>query len=170
MNPRIARVTAIFGLSAILIGCAAGASPSPASSIAAASGSGASQAALPAGFPIGSWTTTITEEDLEAAGLSGAAVSAENTGVFTLDMAADGTWTTTQVSSSTVKWPVFRGTWAATGPDSFSQTTDFPAEFEGDVVDFTWQVEDGKLIIEVSTPPDPVLPVIMESHPWDPAG
>jgi hypothetical protein len=66
-----------------------------------------------------------------------------------------------------VKWPVVRGTWTATGADTFSQTTDFPADFAGDVVDFTWRIDDGKLVLRVPEPPDPILPVIMETHPWE---
>jgi hypothetical protein len=123
---------------------------------------------LPPGFPIGSWTTTITADDLRAAGLTDAAAIAENAGVFTLEMADDGTWTTTQVTDVPVKWPIFRGTWVATGPDTFRQTTGFPSDFAEDVVDFAWRVENGNLQIELPDPPDPVLPVIMESHPWTP--
>jgi hypothetical protein len=167
MNRHVARATTILGLAMALIGCSAGASSSPVTSAPAPAGSPATAASLPADFPIGSWTTTITEDDLRAAGVTEAAGLAENAGTFTLEMAADGTWTTTQDSDAVVKWPVFRGTWASTGPDSFSQTTDFPADFAGDIVDFTWRTEGGKLVLDLPAPPDPVLPVIMESHPWE---
>jgi CheY-like chemotaxis protein len=130
----------------------------------------ASAAAIPADFPFGSWTTTITEDDLRAGGLTGEGLQAENAGVFTLTMAEDGTWTTAQVSDVPLRWPVFKGTWTATGPDGFSQLTTFPTDFAGDVVDFTWKIVNGSLILKVVTPPDPVLPVVMESHPWQPAG
>jgi hypothetical protein len=56
----------------------------------------------------------------------------------------------------------------ATGANSFRQTTTFPADFAGDVVDFTWAIEDGALLIRVTDPPDPVLPIVMESHSWLP--
>ncbi|HEX7223513.1 MAG TPA: hypothetical protein VF231_09685 [Candidatus Limnocylindrales bacterium] len=167
MNTRVARATTIFGLAMALIGCSAASSPSPATSAESPAGSRVSAASLPADFPIGSWTTTITEDDLRAAGLTESAAFAENAGSFTLEMAADGTWTTTQVSDVAVKWPVFRGTWAATGRDTFSQTTEFPADYAGDIVDFSWRIDDGKLVLQVPEPPDPVLPIIVESHPWE---
>lgn len=123
---------------------------------------------VPSGFPIGAWTTTITEDDLLEAGISGGEIG-ENAGVFTTTLAADGTWTTAQESDVTVRWPVFRGTWTVTGPDTFSQRTDFPADFAGDVVHFRWEIVDGNLVLEVLDPPDHVLPIVTETHPWTPA-
>jgi hypothetical protein len=127
-------------------------------------------AALPVDFPIGSWTTTLTEADLRAGGVTGEGEIAENAGTFTLTMAADGTWTAAQVTSVPVRWPVFKGTWTATGPDGFTQVTTFPQDYAGDSVDFTWRIENGSLVLKVVNPPDPILPVVMESHPWQPAG
>jgi hypothetical protein len=127
-------------------------------------------ATVPVGFPIGSWTTTITEADLRAGGVTGEGELGENAGDITLVMSEDGTWSTTQVSELPLRWPVFQGTWTPKGPDGFTQTTTFPADFAGDVVDFTWKVEDGGLILKVVNPPDPILPILMESHPWQPAG
>jgi hypothetical protein len=129
-----------------------------------------SAAGIPAGFPLGAWTTTITEDDLRAAGVTDAGELNENTGEFTLTMSEDGTWTTAQVTDAPVRWPVFEGTWTATGPGGFSQVTTFPTDFSGDVVDFTWKIDDGSLILKVVTPPDHILPIIMESHPWHPVG
>jgi hypothetical protein len=129
----------------------------------------ASVAAIPAGFPIGAWTTTITEDDLKAADVTHEGELAENTGEFTLTMAEDGTWTTAQVTDAPIRWPVFEGTWVATGPDGFRQVTTFPTDFAGDVVDFTWKLEAGSLILKVVNPPDHILPIVMESHPWQPA-
>ena len=160
MNQILSRTAVALGLAIATVGCAAGASPSGAALSPTA-------ASVPAGFPIGTWTTTITDDDLRAGGLTDAAALSENAGSFTLEMAADGTWTTTQVSDVALKWPVFRGTWTVSGPDKFSQTTDFPADFAGDVVDFTWRIEDGKLVLRLPNPPDPILPIIMESHPWE---
>lgn len=153
---------------AIAIGC----SNAPAASQAASSGaaSTSSSAAIPEGFPIGAWTTTLTEADLRAGGITQEGELTENTGVFTMTLAADGTWTAAQETDAPVRWPVFRGTWTATGPDSFNQLTEFPADFAGDSVDFTWRIEDGGLLLKVVNPPDRVLPVIMETHPWTPAG
>ncbi len=153
---------------AIAIGCsnAPGASPAVPSDVASTS----SSAAIPEGFPIGSWTTTLTEADLRAGGITHEGELVENAGVFTMTLAADGTWTVAQETDAPIRWPVFRGTWTSTGPDSFNQRTEFPADFAGDMVDFTWRIEDGGLVLKVVNPPDHVLPVIMETHSWTPAG
>ena len=115
----------------IAIGCSApAASPPP--------GSASAPAELPADFPLGSWTTTITEEDLRAAGLTDIGALSENAGTFTMTLGEDGTWTTTQESDARIRWPVFRGTYEVTGPATFQQRTDFPPDFAGDLVDFEW--------------------------------
>ena len=164
---------AVTLVAALLAGCS-----TTASSGGAAAPSTASSVAVPAGFPIGTWSTTIAAEDLEAIsdedlatmGMSRANLVKENTGTFTTTFGADGSWSTVQETDQPVKWPVFRGTFTATGDNSFDQVTTFPPDFAGDVVGFTWRTEDGKLHLDVVTPPDPVLPVITEAHPWSPAG
>lgn len=166
MTTLVLRGAALLAIAIVAIACSGDASSSSSNTTAAST---ASPGALPSGFPIGTWTTTITPDDLQEAGLTDAGALAENVGTFTLEMAADGSWTTTQVSDVDVKWPVFRGTWVATGDDSFVQTTEFPADFAGDVVGFTWQRNGDNLLLDVPEPPDPVLPVIMGSHPWEPA-
>lgn len=140
------------------------------SSTAPGSGSAASPNGLPAGFPLGSWMTTITEADLRAGGITGAGELSENVGTFTMTLARDGTWTITQDTDVPVRWPVFRGTYAATGPSSFQQRTEFPPDFAGDLVDFEWRVDDGTLLLKAPNPPDHVLPIVTETHPWQPAG
>jgi hypothetical protein len=158
---------------ALIAGCSAtGSSGEPSTP------STASSVAIPAGFPIGTWSTTITADDLEAVsdedlatiGMSRANLVEENSGTFTTTFGADGTWSTVQETDQPVKWPIFRGTFTATGDDSFDQVTAFPPDFAGDVVRFTWRIEDGLLHLQVVNPPDPVLPVLTESHPWSPAG
>ena len=124
---------------------------------------------MPADFPFGSWTTTIAREDLQAAGIPDEGL-AENAGDITLTMSEDGSWQTTQVSEVDLRWPIFRGTWVATGSDGFRQDTTFPPDFAGDSVNFTWKIKDGALVLKVVNPPDPVLPILMETHPWQPAG
>jgi hypothetical protein len=162
-----AMVAAIFAAcSTTPGGTSATSAPSPADSVPSAS----STVGLPDGFPIGSWTTTLTEADLLAGGITDQGALVENAGVFTTTFDADGTWTTTQDTDAAIKWPVFRGTWTATGADRFSQRTDFPGDFAGDVVDFTWKVEGGDLLLKVVNPPDPILPIVVETHPWKPAG
>jgi hypothetical protein len=165
----IAALVAAGGLTA----CSNAATPSTAPSSAA----GAS-VTLPAGFPVGTWSTTITEEDLEqvddavlsSIGMSRANLIKENTGTFTTTFGADGTWSTVQDTDQPVKWPVFRGTFTPVGDDAFDQSTSFPPDFAGDVVRFTWRLADGQLHLTVPDPPDPVLAILTESHPWVPAG
>jgi hypothetical protein len=162
-----ARLVAVIAIGAIVVACVGGAvSPTPGATLVA-SAPASSAASIPSAI-VGSWTTTITEDDLRAAGQAGEGNVAENTGTFTMTLGGDGTWSTAQVSDVPVRWPVFRGTMVATGPSSFRQTTTFPTDFAGDVVDFTWSIEDNALRIKVVTPPDPLLPVVMETHPWQP--
>ncbi len=148
-------------------GSASGGSPAaPAlASPAAASGSAIE---IPAGFPIGSWTVTITDDDLTAADVTNPGLVTENTGVFTTTFAADGTWTTVQETDAPVRWPVFRGTFTPVGTDAMDQVTTFPPDFAGDVVRFTWRLEDGQLHLTVPEPPDEFLPIVIETHPWEP--
>jgi hypothetical protein len=157
-------------LLALLAGCSTAGAPtrSPSASAAAIASQNAARS-LPADFPAGSWTTTITEADLRAAGMTATGELAENTGSFTMTLDPNGTWTTTQRTDTPIRWPVFRGTWEATGPSTFRQRTDFPTDFAGDVVDFTWQLVDGELVLKVPSPPDAILPLIVETHPWQKA-
>jgi hypothetical protein len=54
---------------------------------------GASHDPAPAGFPLlGSWTTTITRDDLRAGGITEEGLLVENSGIFTWALEADGTW------------------------------------------------------------------------------
>lgn len=160
------RLGAIGLVAALALGCSAGpaASPSPASVAPSASA-----ISLPAGFPLGTWTSTINEADLELAGLTGGEVG-ENSGVFTLTLLADGTWSMAQDTDAPIRWPVFRGTFIPTGPNRMEQVTTFPPDYAGDVVSFDWALDDGNLLLEVVDPPDPILPIVIESHPWAPAG
>lgn len=150
-------------VAAVAVGCS-GTSAGPGVSAAAS----LSAAPIPVAIPeaiVGTWTTTITAADLKAAGLPEAAL-AENAGVFTMTLGQDGTWTSSQEANVPLRWPIFRGSYIATGPNSFRQTTEFPADYAGDVVDFTWAVEGGALVLKLPAPPDPVLPVVVETHPW----
>jgi hypothetical protein len=163
---------------AILTACSAAAPGSTAAPASAAPAASGSAIALPDGFPIGTWTTTITEEDLAAVsdealasiGMNRDNLNSENTGVFTTTFAADGTWSTVQDTDQPVRWPVFRGTFTPVGDDAMDQVTTFPPDFAGDVVRFTWRTEAGQLRLAVPEPPDPVLGVVTEAHPWSPAG
>jgi hypothetical protein len=168
---------AVLLIAAAILNACSNASPAssggPAATAPAASGS---PIALPAGFPIGAWTTTITEEDLAAVsdeslaaiGMSRDNLVKENSGTFTTTFAADGSWSTVQDTDVAVKWPVFRGTYTPAGDDAMDQVTTFPPDFAGDVVRFTWRIEGGRLHLAVQDAPDPVLPVITAAHPWSP--
>jgi hypothetical protein len=174
---RTAIGSAVVMAAAIVAACSTGGS-APSAAASAAASPGGSAMALPAGFPVGTWTTTITAEDLDAVGddvlanigMSRKNLVSENAGTFTTTFGADGTWSTVQDTDQTVKWPVFRGTFTPVGDDAFDQATSFPPDFAGDVVRFTWRTADGKLHLTVPDPPDPILPVITESHPWSPGG
>ena len=164
-----ARLMTGIAIAAIVAACAGAAPSSVPRTTPVPSVPAGSEASIPSAI-VGSWTTTITADDLRAAGMTGEGELAENTGTFTMTLGGDGTWSTSQEADIPVKWPVFRGTLVATGPASFRQTTTFPADFAGDVVDFAWSIEDDALRIKVVTPPDPILPIIMETHPWQPKG
>lgn len=166
------RMIVLVALATLTTGCSAGAQtgsrqPSVPS---------ATPLALSAGFPIGTWTTTISAEDLRAVdptalagiGMSEEDLVRENAGTFTTTFAADGTWTTVQKSDQLVKWPVFRGSFVPVGTSAMIQTTTFPPEFNGDAVEYTWRVENGLLYLAIPEPPDPVLAVVTAAHPWSP--
>jgi hypothetical protein len=162
-------VAAVVLMAAILGACSANTSPATGVASSAPSAAGAA-IELPADFPLGSWTSTITAADLEAAGITDPNMLKENGGTFTTTFSPDGTWTTVQDTTEAVKWPVFRGTFTAAGDGEMEQVTTFPPDYAGDVVRFTWSMEDGALVLGVPEPPDPILPIVVESHPWEPAG
>jgi hypothetical protein len=174
---RIALAIVAMSATVALTACSS-ASPSAAPAAPTAAAPSTSAVALPAGFPVGSWTTTITAEDLEQVddaflsniGMTRDNLVAENSGTFTTTFASDGTWSTVQDTDRPLKWPVFRGSFKPIGEDAMEQVTTFPPDFAGDVVRFTWRLEDGELHLGVTDPPDPILPVVMEAHPWKPAG
>lgn len=162
----IYRHTLIAAVAVMLMACTAAGPSAPASApIVQAPG----LAALPEGFPIGSWTSTITEEDLRKAGVTDAGLIKENSGMFTTTFASDGTWSTAQTTDAPIKWPLFRGTFEVAGDGLIDQTTTFPPDYAGDVVRFTWRMENGALVLGVPEPPDPFLGMMTAMHPWQPA-
>lgn len=163
MNGRRHRTIGLLTLVLVALtldACATGPASAPASSPPAP------ETSIPEGFPIGTWTSTISEDDLRAGGLTDPAALRENVGLFTMTLAADGTWTIAQQTDVPIRWPVFRGTWTPTGPNSFDQRTEFPPDYAGDVVGFTWQLDDDQLLLRIPDPPDEVLGVLTEAHPW----
>jgi len=137
--------------------CGGSASPSP------------SALSLPDDFPLGSWTVTITADDLGAGGVTEAGLINENAGVFTKTYSADGSWTVAQETDVPIRWPVFRGTYRITGPNELEELTQFPEEYAGDVVRFVWARDGGNVRFDVVDSPDPILPIITEAHSWQPA-
>ena len=124
--------------------------------------------ALPADFPLGSWVMTVTEQDLRAAGIDDPGVLHENVGTYTKTYDADGLWTVVAETPQPVQWPVFRGTFHVTPDGEIEETTTFPTDYAGDTVRYTWQREGSAVLFRVVNPPDPILPVLTESHPWQP--
>ena len=166
MTIPLARWLVVVAMAASLAGCAGGpvrsASPAPASV--------ATVSSLPPGFPLGAWVVTITEQDLLAGGLPNEpGLLGENSGKFTKTYAPDGTWTVVQEAAVPLRAPVFRGTFRASGPNEIEETTTFPPDYAGDVVRYTWAREGSGVRFRVVNPPDPLLPVLTETHPWQPA-
>ena len=159
----IAALTVLGGLAACT---ATGGTPGPGT--AGAPTAGASGA--PASAIVGSWTSTISKADLADAGIADPNVQNENSGRFTTTFGADGDWTTVQAATdgSPINNPVFRGTYTVEG-SSLVMTTTFPAEYVDKGLHYTWSVDADGLHLDLLDPPDPILPVVVESHPWSPA-
>lgn len=148
---------------------AAGCTSPRASILGAPSGTPASAAGSPsAAAPLGTWSMTMTAADMEAAGYTDAGLIGENTGTFTLTVADDGTWSIAQATSVPIRWPVFRGTYAATGPGEIEMLTEFPTDYAGDLVTVAWSLDAGNLRLRLVSPQDPLLKVNLETHPWAP--
>lgn len=153
-------------VSAVAAGCGAGTgttAPSP----------GHTGPTPPPGFLLlGSWTTTITRADLTAAGITDPGSINENAGRFTWTFSPDGTWRQVQVSLDDVSIlnPVYAGSYVVEG-DHLTATTDFPEQYRDDGIRYRWVFTPGAGVqFAIENPPDPLLPIIMESHPWLPAG
>lgn len=163
------RAPATLGIAivALVAACA-----QPAAGTGAPAGSGRSPAGAPAGFPlIGTWTSTITAADLEAAGITDPGAIQENAGRFTWTFEADGTWRQAQVSltDTPILNPVFSGMFAV-DDGVLVVTTTFPEQYRDAGLHYTWQITGvGAVSFRLQDPPDPMLPVIVEAHPWQPA-
>jgi hypothetical protein len=164
-------VTALVLASATLVPAACG-GPGGSSPPASTAGPATGAAGIPADFPLlGAWSTEITKADLAAAGLSDPAGQNENSGRFTWTFAADGTWTLVQESldGSPINTPIFRGTYTVDG-QSLVAVTLFPEQYRDDGLTYGWVLEDGGVRFDLVDPPDAVLPLIVETHPWTRAG
>ena len=121
-----------------------------------------------AGSPlVGAWATTITRNDLTAAGITEVGLLNENSGKFTWTFAPDGTWTSTQESldAAPINSPVFRGTYTVDGSSLVAATT-FPEQYRDSGLHYTFTIEGSSVRFDVLDAPDTILPVIVETHPW----
>ncbi|MEO8274045.1 MAG: hypothetical protein ABI620_08255, partial [Chloroflexota bacterium] len=116
---------------------------------------------------IGSWITSVTKDDLATGGVTDPAARNENSGRFTWTFGADRTWTTVQESldGSPINNPIFRGTWTVDA-GTFVMTTEFPAEYKDSGLHYTWTIDGNALTLDLLEPPDPLLPLVVETHPW----
>jgi hypothetical protein len=163
---RFAPRIALALLAIVAVGCT---TPNPGSSAVASSAPASITAGSPAGgAPLGTWSMTVSAADMEAAGFTDAGLIGENTGTFTLTVAPDGTWTMAQSTTVPVRWPVFRGKYSVTGSRTFEMTTEFPADYAGDVVTVDWSLDAGNLRLRLVAPDDPLLRLQLEAHPWAP--
>ncbi|HEX5826775.1 MAG TPA: hypothetical protein VFY23_04585 [Candidatus Limnocylindrales bacterium] len=119
---------------------------------------------------VGAWVTDVTRDDLRAGGITEEGLLDENSGRFTWTFLADGTWTQVQESldGAAIGAPVFEGLWEVDGDELIAQTTS-PEAYAGDRLVFAWRLSDGKLSLDLTNPPDMILPIVMEAHPWEPA-
>jgi hypothetical protein len=131
--------------------------------------SGPSPLPAPAGFPLtGAWTTTITREDLRAGGVTEPGLLNENSGRYTWVFEADGTWRTVSESldGATIMNPVFAGTYVVEDGVVIA-TTDFPDIYRDEGLRYRFELNaDGSVRFDLRQPPDPSLPIIVETHPW----
>jgi len=116
---------------------------------------------------VGAWATTITRNDLTAAGITEVGLLNENSGKFTWTFAPDGTWTSTQESldAAPIYSPVFRGTYTVDGSSLVAVTT-FPEQYRDSGLHYTFTIDGSSVRFDVLDAPDTILPVIVEAHPW----
>jgi hypothetical protein len=116
---------------------------------------------------VGVWQTTITKADLEAGGVADPGAQTENSGKFIWTFAPDGTWTQIQqgLDGAHLNNPVFGGTWTVDGGNLVA-VTEFPTEYRDSGLHYTWAIEGSELRFDLLDPPDPMLPIVMEAHPW----
>lgn len=148
---------------ALVAACGQGsATATPASTTAAATAGAVSSSPL-----VGAWQTAITMADLEAGGVADPGLQTENSGRFIWTFTPDGKWTQIQQSLEGAKLnnPVFGGTWTVDGGNLVA-VTEFPTEYRDSGLHYTWAIEGSELRVDLLDPPDPMLPIIMEAHPW----
>jgi hypothetical protein len=172
-GPRRARPGAILVLAAMTLAACGSTAASPSDAATSAPSSAPSAGGIiPGDFPLlGSWTTSITKADVAAAGITDPNAQNENSGKFTWTFAPDGTWSQVQESldGSPINAPVFRGTYTV-DEGSIVATTTFPEQYQDAGLHYAFVLEGGGVRFDLLDPPDPILPIIIETHPWVRAG
>ena len=109
----------------------------------------------------------MTRADLAAGGIADSATQNENSGRFSWTFAPDGTWTSIQQSleGAPINSPVFRGTYVVDGETLIAKTT-FPEQYADEGLHYTFAVTGDEVRFDLLDPPDPLLPIIVETHPW----
>jgi len=153
----LGRKLQLLALAGVLVACTG--NPSAGSSRPAGGSAGSAL--------VGAWATTITRNDLTAAGITEVGLLNENSGKFTWTFAPDGTWTSTQESldAAPIYSPVFRGTYTVDGSSLVAVTT-FPEQYRDSGLHYTFTIEGSSVRFDVLDAPDTILPVIVETHPW----
>ena len=159
---RMHLVATILGAAFALAACGGQAVPTPGPS--AAPGTGAALTGHPL---VGTWTTSVTKADIAAGGITDPAAQNENSGQFSWTFGADGSWTAVQQSldGSPITNPVFRGTYTVDG-DKLVMATEFPTDYRDNGLHYTWSIAGDAATFDVLDPPDSLLPLVVESHPW----
>jgi len=122
-------------------------------------------------FPLGTYETTITRDDVKNAGFPSDHDMNENAGMFTLDVNADGSWRLVQTSNVPLENPVFDGTFAVSG-DQIAFTTLEPTEFHGEVDMLSWKLSGSMLLLGWAGPSQGLTDVqvlsrlLWTKHPW----
>jgi hypothetical protein len=140
------------------------------SHIPSVSAAGSPRPSPPPDFAFGAWTMTLDEADWVAAGFEPSALLDQNTGVFVIDFARDGTWRSVQTSLIGVHLiePVFSGTYTVSG-DTLRLETDFPEHYkaEGVYIDvIRWRLDGDELHLDLIDLGDEFTAVIYGTHVW----
>ena len=168
VGPRVSRLVFAVAVTACLAACT-GSGPQPSPALTRLAPSVMPRATPPPDFPVGSYTTTITPDDLRAGGITEEGLLTENSGMFILTYDPDGSWTMVQTSpdGSPINNPVFRGRYLVTG-DRIRHDVEFPASYaaEGAHDEVTWRLEGNSLHLELAAAGDEIIRAIYGAHPW----
>ncbi len=159
-------------LALVLLGGVAAACSRPGSTGASSPAAPIGSTIIPADHPLlGTWTVEVTRADLAAGGVAEPGLQNENSGRFSWTFASDGTWTDIQQSldGAPITNPIFRGTYTFEG-DTLVAVTTFPAQYADEGLHYTWVITGDEVRFDLLDPPDPILPITIETHPWKRTG